>query len=326
MSVENQPNTILTEYSPFAWIEDTTTATVTGSFIDYPTAQNGEITFPGLLKTSSLLADTIDPNLTTTLKLGTTDLEIDIGRVASRTKSISIGNLGLGDGTTTGNIFIGAGANSITSSMSLGSSTLQNNFVVGKTLNLNNSASANSTIIGNAFTGNTVAIRARLTEGIRLSINNTAASDNTLTGTRTDIATTATVNVNVNNQYCYEYFPPFASDTGRYMINITTDFECSTTFNPYLKFTVYRRNSGITPNTTVLGTDTQLVNFLHIQKYYSAILTDKMTINLSGIVDFNPLLTGSNHSIGLAVKWLDYASGTFTLVNVNTVLTALRLA
>ena len=50
MSIEGQPNTILEEYSPFAWIQDTTTATVTGSFINFPVAQNALITFPNTIK------------------------------------------------------------------------------------------------------------------------------------------------------------------------------------------------------------------------------------------------------------------------------------
>ena len=50
MSIVGQPNTILTVYSPFAWIEDT----ITGNFITYPTAQDAEITFPG-----SIVAHTI---------------------------------------------------------------------------------------------------------------------------------------------------------------------------------------------------------------------------------------------------------------------------
>lgn len=78
MSIEGQPNTILTEYSPFAWVEDT------GSFITFPTAQNRAITFPNV---------------------------VDIGNSVTRAANINIGsNTSVIAGQTPGNVNIMCGA------------------------------------------------------------------------------------------------------------------------------------------------------------------------------------------------------------------------
>ena len=62
MSIVGQPNTILSVYSPFAWIEDTTVTIApiapTGNFITYPTAQNADISFPGSITTGSISVNT----------------------------------------------------------------------------------------------------------------------------------------------------------------------------------------------------------------------------------------------------------------------------
>jgi hypothetical protein len=136
----------------------------------------GNINLGGTLGTTTarkLLVDTLNP-VSTLLEVGTTNQRIDIGRVASRTTPIDIGNLGLGDGTTMGSIFIGAGSNSATSSISLGSSSLENSYVRAKTLRLNDGASAVSTIIGNSFAGNTVTVNAPITFNAALKTNSIA--------------------------------------------------------------------------------------------------------------------------------------------------------
>lgn len=138
MSIEGQPNTILDVYSPFAWIEDTTvTNTVSGSYINYPTAQDTLITFPNTIKANTiqtntlegniisyinvnsdlavdtgytLYANNIDRNTGTSLNIGTsTPSTINIGTYALRSEEINIGtqmingaviNLGGANGTT----------------------------------------------------------------------------------------------------------------------------------------------------------------------------------------------------------------------------------
>ena len=67
MSLEGQPNTILTVYSPFAWIEDTT-----GSFVNFPTAQDALIKFPGTIGCSEIIGyNSTTINIPSTLSIGT---------------------------------------------------------------------------------------------------------------------------------------------------------------------------------------------------------------------------------------------------------------
>lgn len=77
MSVENQPNTILTEYSPFAWIEDTT-----GSFVNFPTAQTANISFPDTILCSNLQSFTPSTTMNIGTNMDSTAL-MNIGNTAS---------------------------------------------------------------------------------------------------------------------------------------------------------------------------------------------------------------------------------------------------
>lgn len=92
MSIENQPNTILTEYSPFAWIQELT-ATNTGTFINYPSAQNAPITFP-----NTITANKVESSFYTTVD----NAPLSIGTFAGRTRAINIGT-----GMIGGNINLG---------------------------------------------------------------------------------------------------------------------------------------------------------------------------------------------------------------------------
>lgn len=134
MSIENQPNTILTEYSPFAWIQEIT-ATNTGTFINYPTAQNSIITFPNKIACSTfteasagtgiilendlnmatgkiIYTDLIAPNTATGLNIGTgLSSIINIGTTTTRTENINIGsNSSATVGQTIGNVNIMCGS------------------------------------------------------------------------------------------------------------------------------------------------------------------------------------------------------------------------
>jgi hypothetical protein len=173
-------------------------------------------------------------------------------------------------------------------------------------------------------TSTNMRIASTIDRPIPMGVSNVNSNAVFLNGTQTDFPAAITVNVNGNNQYCYRFFP-FASSTGKYMANICITFECSTTFNPWIQFRVYRRPNNVNTNTTVVpATDTELTNFNVIQKYYTTILTDKMTVNLNGFIDFNPLNNSNNATIGVAAKWLE-GTTTFTLTQLTTVATFTRL-
>jgi hypothetical protein len=83
MSYENQPNTILTVYSPFAWIEEA------GDFITFPTAQNTAITFPGSIKINTLSSN--DPTSNVNLFQNQTLGHIQLGNSNDFEGGICIG-------------------------------------------------------------------------------------------------------------------------------------------------------------------------------------------------------------------------------------------
>ena len=128
MSTEGQPNTILTVYSPFAWIEELT-ATNTGSFINYPTAQNGAITFP-----NTITANKVESSFITTVD----NAPLSIGTFVGRTRPIDIGT-----GMTTGNINLGTASvivnavNMNTGFLSCNTNTaLEIGNIIGRTTNI----------------------------------------------------------------------------------------------------------------------------------------------------------------------------------------------
>lgn len=288
MSIEGQPNTILEEYSPFAWIQDTTTGTTTGNSFT-------------ILNTNFL-----EKNTASSLTIGSTNAGIDIGTGSLRTTQISIGS-NSGGVASTGNV------NIMTGSKQSGNFNL-----------LSRADSVNTGVITLGNTYGKIRLFSQLDRAIPMAVNNITSVPSTLTGYTTDTYTLATGTINGYNRYIYAYAPAIAN-TGNYMVNICITFECSSNFSPWLQFAVYRKASTILPNNSVL-TELPLTNFSVIQKFYTTILTDKMTVNMSGVIDFNPFQNGTVQNIGVAVKWLEFVSGGFTLAQVNTVLTAVRLA
>ena len=109
MSVENQPNTILTVYSPFAWIQELT-ATNTGTFINYPTAQNGAISFP-----NTITANKVESSFITTVD----NAPLSIGTFVGRTRAINIGT-----GMTASTISLGGAATTVKANIIQSDSTL----------------------------------------------------------------------------------------------------------------------------------------------------------------------------------------------------------
>lgn len=161
MSLDGQPNTILDVYSPFAWIEEPTTTTVSGSFITFPTAQNALITFPNTIdantiKTNTLegsmlsyvsvnsdmdigtgyalYTNTIDKSTGSTLNIGTSSpATINIGTNATRTDPINIGT-----GMTSGEITLGTASvivNAVNINTASISSTTNTALVIGNLIN-----------------------------------------------------------------------------------------------------------------------------------------------------------------------------------------------
>ena len=235
----------------------------------------------------NLFVDTLNPN-TTPLKLGTTDATIEIGRVASRTTPISIGNLGLGDGTTAGNIFIGSGSNSITSSISLGSSSLNENFVRGKTLRLNDGASAVSTIIGNTFTGNNITISAptTLNRGFLPAYLPTRYSgDDTYLGGYKEGSYTnfSALSLNTTQQRIVGSISTIMA-IGLYQVNINTTLSTSV-LNPYLTFKVYTQTAAAWTNGALRGATGSSVSALAISRRSPTTSTsDAFTLSISGLL------------------------------------------
>jgi hypothetical protein len=210
MSIEGQPNTILTVYSPFAWIEEpTTTSTVSGSFINFPTAQNALITFPNTIdantiKTNTLegsmlsyvnvnsdmdigtgyalYTNTIDKSTGSTLNIGeSSPATINIGTNATRTDQINIGT----DMTVTATINLG-GANGTTNAQKLesgfiscaGNSPLSIGTFAGRTrdISIGTGMNAGNVLIGGALTNT------KLTNLISDTTLNIQQSDNVANG------------------------------------------------------------------------------------------------------------------------------------------------
>ena len=112
MSTEGQPNTILTEYSPFAWIEDTT-----NNYITFPTAQDRAITFPNVVNIGNSVTRTANISIGSNSSdvvgesTGSVNIMCGTGRQEGEfnvmTNTANTGNIVLGN-TTAGNITINA--------------------------------------------------------------------------------------------------------------------------------------------------------------------------------------------------------------------------
>lgn len=144
MSQEGQPNTILTVYSPFAWIQELT-ATNTGTFINYPTAQNGPITFP-----NTITANKVESSFYTTVD----NAPLSIGTFVGRTRAINIGTGMIGGSITLGTASVVVNAENINSASI--SSTTNTALEIGNILNRTADISIGSNMMsGNVIIGST---------------------------------------------------------------------------------------------------------------------------------------------------------------------------
>lgn len=332
MTTENQPIDIrLPFYIPENWLS--VDATGSGSYINFPTAQTANIRFPGSILCSNI--QSFSPSAPMNIFNNSTTGNIEIANSNGFTGGIVINANGvapddlkirIGDSSRaviaplihTSEIVGTAGGTSlvevnsdleIASGFSLLADTIKKN---------------TASFLGIGEPATAVRIIAGIDRPIPLLVSNSTYGTTTLTGSQTDTSTLGTANINANNVYVYRYFPA-ASVTGRYYAQICITFECSSHFSPWIEWNVYRRSTAITTNTNVLGTDTRLTNFKVIQKYFTTILTDKMTVNLIGLIDFNPARDTSNYYIGVAADWLD-TGATFTLSQVTTDAVYMRLS
>ena len=332
MTTEFQPiDPRIPFYIPENWIQPS--ASGGGSFVNFPTAQTANISFPGTILCSNL--QSFAPSAPMNLFNNSTTGNIEIANANGYTGGIVINANGFApDGNK---IRIGDSSRPLIAPL-IHTTEIRGTGTFGSIVNVNSDLLVNTgyslyadTILKNTASflsigapATAVRIIAGIDRPIPLLVSNSTYGTTNLTGSQTDTSTLATANINANNVYVYRYFPA-ASVTGRYYAQICITFECSSHFSPWIQWTVYRRSTAITTNTTVLGTDTRLVNFNVIQKYYTTILTDKMTVNLVGIIDFNPARDTSNYYIGVAADWLD-TGATFTLSQVTTDAVYMRLS
>lgn len=294
MSIEGQPNTILTVYSPFAWIQELT-ATNTGTFINYPTAQNSLITFPNTIACSTLTeastgtginvekdlnmatgkiiyTDLIAPNTATGLNIGTgLSSIINIGTTTTRTENINIGsNPSAIVGETTGsvNIMNGIGRQE-------GSFNVLTNSTNRGVINLGHIGSTNGGI--NIYADLKVGLKlgytailysgddTRLGGYIKENYNNPSAM--TINNAEKVIIGSISTLMNV----------------GVYQLNLNAKMTF-TNLNPQLSLGVYTRASPAWVNGGLLGTGTLDPYLSTNNRYSSTAVGNTITVSLSGLL------------------------------------------
>ena len=317
MSIENQPNTILTVYSPFAWIQEIT-ATNTGTFITYPTAQNGAITFP----------NTITANKVESSFITTDNAPLSIGTFVGRTRAINIGTgmtastISLGGAATTTKLNIlssdstlaiqnsdglGVGAVSIgigetrTGTINIGSNTT--NTVGLSTGNVNIMCgtgrqegsfnvltdATNRGVINLGHIGTTnggINIYADLKVGLKLGYNATLYSgDDTRLGgyIKENYNNPSSMTINNAEQVIIGSISTLMN-VGVYQLNFNAKMKF-TNHRPQLSLGVYTRANPVWVNGALRGTSGTLDPYLSINNhYYTTAITDVVTVSLSGLL------------------------------------------
>lgn len=319
MSLEGQPNTILAVYSPFAWVQELT-ATNTGSFINYPTAQNSPITFPNTItanKVESSFITTVDnaplsigtfAGRTRVINIGTgmTASTISLGGAATTTKlnilssdttlaiqnsdGLGVGAVSIGVGETrTGTIDIGSNT---TNTVGLSTGNVNIMCGVGKqegSFNVLTNANNNGIInLGNTNTGTGgINLYGELLRGIQLGYSPTFYSGfDTFVGSyKTETYQNLTaMSINTTQQRIVGSISTLMS-VGLYQVNVITTMTANKT-HPYLTFGIYTKTG--TPawvNGALRGTTGTLVNSLNItNRYYSSGSANKFSSSLSGLL------------------------------------------
>jgi hypothetical protein len=295
MSIENQPNTILTVYSPFAWIQELT-ATNTGTFITYPTAQNSIITFPNKIACSTLteasagtgiilendlnmtigktiFTDLIAPNTATGLNIGTgLSSIINIGTTTTRTENINIGsNSSATVGQTTGNVNI-----------MCGDGIQEGSFNV-----LTNSTNKGAINLGHIGTTNGgINIYSDLKVGLKLGYSAILYSgDDTRLGGYIKETYVNAVAMTINNaEQVIIGSISTLMNAGVYQLNFNARMKF-TNLNPQLSLGVYTRATPAWVNGGLRGTSGALDPYLSINnRYSSTAVGHTITVSLSGIL------------------------------------------
>lgn len=318
MSVENQPNTILTEYSPFAWVQEIT-ATNTGSFINYPTAQNGAITFPNTItanKVESSFITTVDnaplsigtfAGRTRVINIGTgmTASTISLGGVATTVKfnilssdttleiqnsdGLGIGAVSMGVGEIrTGNINIGSNTTT-----TIGLSTGNVNIMCGTGLQqgsfnvLTNSNNNGLINLGNTTTSTGgINLYGELRRGIQLGYIPTTYSgfDSFLGSYKRDNYTNAVAMTINNAEQVIIGTTSSVVSVGVYQLNFNAKMTF-TNLNPQLSLGVYTRTSPAWALGGLRGTSGALDPYLSTNnRYSSTAVGDTITVSLSGLL------------------------------------------
>jgi len=320
MSIENQPNTILTVYSPFAWIQEIT-ATNTGTFITYPTAQNGAITFPNTItanKVESSFITTVDnaplsigtfAGRTRVINIGTgmTASTISLGGAATTTKlnilssdstlaiqnsdGLGIGAVSIGVGETrTGTIDIGSNTTN-----TVGLSTGNVNIMCGTgrqegsfnvLTNTNNLGVIN---LGHIGSGSTINIYSLL--GVALRVGYTASTytdEDRYIGSSKSITPYSNAGFTAAASTLYVFGNiSSALATGTYQVNLKVSLASNNVLNPYLKVGLYTKGGATAwVNGAILTGGTLIDTCYWVGKAHAPVLSDLFTIQVSGIATF----------------------------------------
>jgi hypothetical protein len=321
MSIEGQPNTILTVYSPFAWVQELT-ATNTGTFITYPTAQNGAITFPNTItanKVESSFITTVDnaplsigtfAGRTRVINIGTgmTASTISLGGAVTTTKlnilssdttlaiqnsdGLGIGAVSIGVGETrTGNIEIGSNTTN-----TVGLSTGNVNIMCGTGIQegsfnvLTNAANRGIINLGhigssyggiNIFCDFLVAPRIGYTASTYTNEDRYLGSSKSITPYNNAGFTAA-----ASTLYVFGNVSTTLA-TGTYQVNLKVSLASTNVLNPYLKVGLYTK-TGATAwvNGAILTGGTLHDTTYWVGKAHAPVLSDLFTIQVSGIVTF----------------------------------------
>jgi hypothetical protein len=323
MSIEGQPNTILTVYSPFAWVQEIT-ATNTGTFITFPTAQNGPITFPNTItanKVESSFITTVDNaplsigtfvGRTRAINIGTgmSASTISLGGVATTTKlnilssdstlaiqnsdGLGIGAVSIGVGETrTGTINIGSNTTN-----TVGLSTGNVNIMCGTGIqegsfnvltNANNDGLIN---LGNVTTGTGgINLYGELRRGIQLGYLPTTYSgfDTYVGGYKQGTYQNLTAMSLDNAEQRIVGSISTLMSVGLYQVNVITTMTVNR-IRPQLTFGIYTK-TGIPAwvNGALRSTTGTLINSLNTTNhYYTTGITNKFSSSLSGLLVVSP--------------------------------------
>jgi len=318
MSIENQPNTILTVYSPFAWIQEIT-ATNTGTFITYPTAQNGAITFPNTITANKVESSFITTTDNAPLSIGTfagrtrvinigtgmTASTISLGGVATTTKlnilssdstleiqnsdGTGIGAVSIGVGETrTGNINIGSNT-----SNTIGLSTGNVNIMCGTgiqegSFNVLTNSTNNGTInLGNTTTATGgINLYGELRRGIQLGyLPTTYSGFDTFVGSykRDTYNNPSAMTINNAEQVIIGTISSVVS-VGVYQLNFNAKMTF-TNLRPQLSLGVYTRSTPAWVNGSLRGSSGTLEPYLSTNNhYYTSAVANVVTVSISGLL------------------------------------------